>query len=111
MQFGTPGAGQSIPRPGDYNGDGRTDIAVYLPALGDLAYRPSGGGADVIEQFGTPATGQTVPASSSPYAQPASASPGGVAAQSVAVNIPLTDEVVSSTFTMMTKRKHHGGRA
>ncbi len=110
-QFGIPGAGQSIPAPGDYDGDGKTDFAVYLPALGDFAYRPSSGGSDVVEQFGIPGTGQTVPASSIPYAQPASASPGGVAAQSVAVNIPLTDEVVSSTFTMMTKRKHHGGRA
>ncbi len=102
MQFGTPGAGQSIPRPGDYNGDGRTDIAVYLPALGDLAYRPSGGGADVIEQFGTPATGQTVPASSSPYAQPTTSGAAGGVSAAVAVNIPLSGDLPATSL----KKKH-----
>ena len=48
----SPGAGQSIPVPGDYDGSGRTELAVYFPALGVFAYRPAGGGPDVIVAFG-----------------------------------------------------------
>jgi uncharacterized delta-60 repeat protein len=48
--------------PADYDGSGVSNIAVYLTASGEFAYRPTNGGADVIEQFGIPGVGQTIPA-------------------------------------------------
>jgi hypothetical protein len=33
-----------------------------LPSLGEFAYRPANGGADVLEQFGIAGAGQTLPA-------------------------------------------------
>jgi uncharacterized delta-60 repeat protein len=46
----------------DFDGSGQSDIAVYLTASGEFAYRPSNGGPDVIEPFGIPGVGQTIPA-------------------------------------------------
>ncbi len=49
----------------DFDGDGTTDPAVLLPNLTPFpvfAYRPSSGGADVLEPYGTPGAGQTLPA-------------------------------------------------
>ena len=50
----------TIPAPGDYDGSGKTEIAAYLPTLGLFAYRPAGGGADVVIPFGTANDG-TIP--------------------------------------------------
>ena len=54
--------GQSIPMPGDYDGSGKTELAVYIPSQGVFAYRPANGGADVVVQFGLAGPGQTLPA-------------------------------------------------
>ncbi len=48
--------------PADFDGSGRTNLAVYLPAIGALAYRPTAGGPDVFVPFGIPGPGQTIPA-------------------------------------------------
>ncbi len=95
-QFGLAGAGKSIPAPGDYDGDGKTDLAVYLPSLGLFAYRPSSGGADVIEGFGASGTGQTVPAASIAYAQPATLSIASRSSTANGVNIPLTEDLLTT---------------
>ena len=49
------------PRPGDYDGDGLTDLAVYIPSLRILAYRPSAGGDDVLTAFGNVGDGASIP--------------------------------------------------
>ena len=46
--------------PGDYDGSGRTELAVYLPALGELQYI-SAKGTVVTVPFGIPGAGQTLP--------------------------------------------------
>ncbi len=52
VPFGRPEVGQSIPIPGDYDGSGHVELAVYMPSVGTFAYRPYKGGPDVIEAFG-----------------------------------------------------------
>ena len=47
--------------PGDYDGDGRSDVAAELAALGQFAYRPSSGMPDVVQGFGQGAIGKTIP--------------------------------------------------
>ena len=49
--------------PASFDGSGRTDLAVYLPASGSFAYRPTDGSADRIIPFGIPGPGATIPAS------------------------------------------------
>ena len=61
VTFGTPGAGNSIPVPADYDGSGRDEVAVYLPANGTFAYRPADGGPDVYTQFGAVGIGNSIP--------------------------------------------------
>ncbi len=61
IPFGLPGLGRSLPMPGDYDGSGRTELAVYLPVDANFAYRPAGGGPDVLEPIGIPGPGQTLP--------------------------------------------------
>jgi uncharacterized delta-60 repeat protein len=48
--------------PADFDGSGKTNISVYLPASGEFAYRPTNGGPDVLVPFGIPGLGQTIPA-------------------------------------------------
>ena len=48
--------------PANFDGSSRTDLAVYLPALGAFAYRPTTGGPDVVVPFGIAGAGQTLPA-------------------------------------------------
>jgi uncharacterized delta-60 repeat protein len=48
--------------PADYDGSGKTNLAVYLAAQGEFAYRPTNGGPDVLVPFGLPGIGQTIPA-------------------------------------------------
>jgi len=51
--------------PASFDGSGRTDPAVYLPAFGAFAYRPAAAGPsgpDAIVPFGIAGPGQTIPA-------------------------------------------------
>jgi uncharacterized delta-60 repeat protein len=48
--------------PADFDGSGKSNIAVYLTANGEFAYRPASGGPDVIIPFGIAGQGQTIPA-------------------------------------------------
>ena len=61
VPFGLPGVGMTIPAPGDYDGDGKTDIAAYLPSQAIYAYRPSTGGADVLTSFGAVGVSASIP--------------------------------------------------
>ena len=61
VQFGIPGAGNSIPVPGDYDGSGKTEVAAYLPGLNTFAYRPADGAADVSFTVGFAGSGPIVP--------------------------------------------------
>jgi uncharacterized delta-60 repeat protein len=47
--------------PGDYDGNGYAQPAIYLPDLGEYAIR-SQGSADAVIPFGIPGAGQTIPA-------------------------------------------------
>jgi uncharacterized delta-60 repeat protein len=69
IPFGTPGYGgtptsmyNSLPAPGDYDGSGKTELGVYLPAIDAIAYRPANGGPDVYFRFQNNGTGPTLPA-------------------------------------------------
>ncbi len=47
--------------PANFDGSGRSNLAVYLPSVGSFVYRPTNGSADVIVPFGLSGAGQTIP--------------------------------------------------
>ncbi len=114
VPFGTSGAFQSVPAPDDYDGDGKTDLAVYLSATGTMAYRPSSGGNDMLQGFGVKSFGQTIPATSSYATQPPAKSSAGANSNALAaapaVLIPLTDDVVTPTGTGTLAKKQTSTR-
>ena len=59
--FGGAGNTTSTP-PANYDGSGRSNIATYLPSLGEFVYRPISGGPDVFVPFGIAGAGRTIPA-------------------------------------------------
>ncbi len=95
--FGVAGAGQSIPLPGYYDGTGRDNLGVYLPGSGTLAIRPSSG-PDLIGEFGTAGTGQSISTDGAVTADPIQASDPVVPAAVVAVkSVKVTKHVVKAT--------------
>ena len=91
----------------DFDGDGKTDAAAYLPTLGLYAYRKSNGTGDIVQGFGFAGYGFTVPATSIPYSQPSSARGTnaiqvGAVTPSAAVFIPLTDDLTNPTAKKKT---------
>ncbi len=115
VPIGSSGPTASIPAPGD--GDGKTDAAVYMPLSNFYAYRPSGGGGDVVRRFGNYGVGQTIPAAAILYGitspVPAAAPGtgfGGLArpvssAVAPAILIPLTDDMSMMGSTTTAKQK------
>ena len=74
-----------------------------------MAYRPSSGGADVLQQFGAAGTGQTVPASSVSLARPTTVVTSAEAAMPAVAAMALTDDVAPpEVFAATTehKRRH-----
>ena len=47
------GAATDVPVPGDYDGDGKTDIAVWRPGDGNWYIRRSSDGAIAVTQWGS----------------------------------------------------------
>ena len=67
-QFGSDGAGNTIPAPGAFDGGGVDEVGVYLPLLGDFAYRPYHAGqpglkvSDIFIHLSTPGNRLATPA-------------------------------------------------
>ena len=61
--------------PGDYDGSGHLEVAVYDPTAGTFEYHPANGKADVVVSFGS-ANGQSVPVAAPPGSLPASSGSG-----------------------------------
>ncbi len=61
-KIGTAGTGNAIPTPGDYDGDGKTDDAVYSPATGAFTIKLTGGGGTETIPFGQTGAGNSIPA-------------------------------------------------
>ncbi len=50
--------GQSVPVPGDYDGSGHIELAVYIPSFGAFIYHSAITGKDVIVPIGTANSGE-----------------------------------------------------
>ncbi len=99
IPFGMPGQGKSIPVPGDYDGSGHTELAVYMPSIDALAYRPYGttGAEDKVIFFGAPGVGNTVPFNAAGAAYIAGGGSGGPSAAHPAASgwVDFVPEVAS----------------
>ncbi len=110
IPFGQRGRGQTIPAPGDYDGDGKTDVAAYLPACGLFAVRPSSGGADRLGSFGPAGLGSSVPVSglaslATPDSGVQAASVATVSAESVPAAVAPRQRVVGSVTPVGPSRR------
>jgi hypothetical protein len=50
--WGGWGAATDVPVPGDYDGDGKTDLAIYRPSTGEWWVKPSSGATAWSRVFG-----------------------------------------------------------
>jgi uncharacterized delta-60 repeat protein len=65
--IGIPGAGQTLPAPGAYDGGGIDEVGVYLPSFGAFAVKPfndpsTNGAGDYIDYIGPTGAGKAIPA-------------------------------------------------
>ena len=108
VPFGAPGVNQTLIAPGDYTGDGKTDVAAYLPGLGGFAYRSSQGGLDVYVNLGTGGSSSVIPVTA--VAQFPVSKPGSAPSQAIGLFPSLLGEPDAFDFLpSMTSAKKKAG--